>query len=79
MVVLFAPPTAWFLWIRQIGRGKPLWKGLGKNVLAWFSIKLYNNCLIKLILLLLVFSTNRSHAVKNGGQNGIHNRRRAPI
>ena len=26
-----------------------------------------------------MFSTNRSHAVKNGSQNGIHNRRRVPI
>jgi hypothetical protein len=25
-----------------------------------------------------VFSANRSHAVKNGAQNGIHHRRRAP-
>ena len=28
---------------------------------------------------LLVFLTNRSYAVKNGGQNDIHHRRRAPI
>jgi hypothetical protein len=26
-----------------------------------------------------VFSTNRSHAIKNGDRNGIHRRRRAPI
>jgi len=35
--------------------------------------------LFYLILLLLMFSMNRSHAIKNGGQNGTHNRRRAPI
>ncbi len=79
MVVPFAPPTAWYRWIRPIGHGQPLRKGLGKNNLAWFSIKRYYNREINLILLLLVFSMNRSHAVKNGHQNGIHHRRRVPI
>ena len=48
MVVPFAPPMACELWIHPIGRGQPLWKGLGKNAFAWFSIKRNSNCLISL-------------------------------
>jgi len=54
-----------------------LTKGLAKGTVAGF----YTNRLIKreinLFLELLVFLTNPSPTVKNGGRNGIHHRRRA--
>jgi hypothetical protein len=39
MVVPFAPPIVWYLWIGPIGHEQPLRKGLGKSALAWYSIK----------------------------------------
>ena len=37
MVVPFAPPTAWYLWIRPIGHEQPLQKKLGESALPGFN------------------------------------------
>ncbi len=54
-------------------------EGVGQERFSLVQYKTINNRLINLILLLLVYLTNRSHAVDNGGQTGIHNQRREPI
>jgi hypothetical protein len=48
MVVPFAPHTAWYLWIRPIGRGQPLWKGLGENDF-WLGLVLNDKITEKLV------------------------------
>jgi hypothetical protein len=53
-------------------------KRLAKGIYAGFNTNQENNSVINLILLPLVFLTNRSPAVANGGRNGIHHQRRAP-
>ena len=40
MVVPFAPPMVWYLWICPIGLEEPLPKGSGESVLTGFS----SNC-----------------------------------
>jgi hypothetical protein len=58
-------------------RGRPS-EGVGQGRLGRVLYKLIKNREINLIVLLLVFSTNRLPAVANGGQNSIHHRRQAP-
>ncbi len=53
-------------------------QGLAKGAYAGFNMNRSNNCVIRLIELLLVFSVNRWSDVANGGKNGIHLRRQAP-
>jgi hypothetical protein len=77
MVVPLASPTAWYLCLLPIGRGQPLRKGSGESAFAWINRNRLKKCVINLIVLLLMFSTNRSPDVENGGQNGIHHQRQA--
>ena len=56
-----------------------LTNGLAEGAVTGFYTNWYIKHLINLFLELLVFSTNHPPAVKNGDQNGIHRRRRAPI
>jgi hypothetical protein len=39
MMEPFASPAAWFLWWNTHHPQKPLWKGLDKASVKWFSIK----------------------------------------
>jgi hypothetical protein len=63
MVVLFAPPTVWYLWIPRSDAGNLLIDKITE---------------INLIVQLLVFSMIRIPAVNDGCRNSIHRRRRAP-
>ena len=57
MVVPFAPPTEWCLWLLPIVCRLPLPKESGESALAWINIYCYNNHAINLIVLQLVFLT----------------------
>ncbi len=55
-------------------------KGLAEGtVVGFYTNQLFNKHVINLFLELLVFLTNRSPAVNNGGRNGIRHQRSAPI
>ena len=77
--VLFAPPTMSIQWISPLRRMGGLTNGLAQGAVTGFYTNQYIKHLIYLFLELLVFSTNHLPAVKNGDQNSIHRRRRAPI
>jgi hypothetical protein len=78
MMEPFAPPAAWFCWPSVPHPRASLWKGLGKVTFKWFSIKIINKKL-NYFYCLSVNYNNRSSAVNNGSQNGIHFHRRATI
>ena len=65
----------WTSPIRHVGNHP---QGLAEGGYAGFYMNRLIYRVINLFVLLLIFLTNRLPAIANGGQNGIHCRRRGP-
>jgi hypothetical protein len=72
MMEPFSSPAAWFCWTSVPHPRAPLRKGLAEVAFKWFSIKLQIKGETYYFYCLSVNFNNRSPAVGNDSQNGIH-------